>query len=249
MSEAMADSAPAAALRLEEVIAGYIPGHPVLRGVNLRAEPGRLTVVLGPNGAGKSTVLKAASGFLTPVSGRVVQGDDDISRLPAHRHLDRGIALLPQGRSTFPELSVQENLDLGGWLWHGDRARMRRGVEKVLARYPALAELRRKPAGSLSGGQQRQLEIARLLVTDPTTLLIDEPSAGLSPILAAQVYRELAALKAEGRTILLVDQDVRAAIEIADYVYVLNSGRNDIEGDRSAFEGDLGTMVRGWLGV
>jgi branched-chain amino acid transport system ATP-binding protein len=249
MSEAMADRAPAAALRLEVVVAGYFPGHPVLRGVNLRAEPGRLTVVLGPNGAGKSTVLKAASGFLTPVSGRVLQGDDDISRLPAHRHLERGIALLPQGRSVFPELSVQDNLELGGWLWRDDRERMRQGVEKVLTRYPALAELRRKPAGSLSGGQQRQLEIARLLVTDPTTLLIDEPSAGLSPIVAAQVYRELVALKAEGRTILLVDQDVRAAIEIADYVYVLNSGRNDIEGDRSAFEGDLGTMVRGWLGV
>lgn len=245
----MASLAPAAALRLEEVVAGYIPGHPVLRGVNLRAEPGRLTVVLGPNGAGKSTVLKVASGFLTPDSGRVLQGEDGINRLPAHRHLARGIALLPQGRSVFPELSVEENLELGGWLWRGERERLRRGVEKVLARYPALVEMRRKPAGSLSGGQQRQLEIARLLVTDPTTLLIDEPSAGLSPIVAAQVYRELVALKAEGRTILLVDQDVRAAIEIADYVYVLNSGRNDIEGDRAAFEGDLGNMVRGWLGV
>ena len=249
MSEAMDERAPVAALRLQEVVGGYIPGHPVLRGVNLSAEPGRLTVVLGPNGAGKSTVLKVASGFIAPVSGRVLQGDDDISQLPAHRHIERGIALLPQGRSTFPELSVQDNLELGGWLWRNDRARMQEGVEKVLTRYPALAEIRRKPAGSLSGGQQRQLEIARLLVTDPSTLLIDEPSAGLSPIVAAQVYSELAALKAEGRTILLVDQDVRAAIEIADYVYVLNSGRNDIEGDRSAFEGDLGTMVRGWLGV
>jgi branched-chain amino acid transport system ATP-binding protein len=250
MSEAAVEMAPTAGeLRLDDAVAGYIPGHPVLRGVSLRAVPGRLTVVLGPNGAGKSTVLKVLSGFLAPASGRVWLGDADITRLPAHRHLERGIALLPQGRSTFPELSVDENLELGGWLWRGDRNRLRRGVEMVLTRYPALAELRRKLAGSLSGGQQRQLEIARLLVTDPTTLLIDEPSAGLSPIVAAQVYRELAALKAEGRTILLVDQDVRAAIEIADYVYVLNSGRNDIEGDRSAFEGDLGAMVRGWLGV
>jgi len=112
-----------------------------------------------------------------------------------------------------------------------------------------LAEARHKPAGSLSGGQQRSLEIARLLVTDPHTLLIDEPSAGLSPIVAAAVYRDLVALKDEGRTVVLVDQDVRAAIGIADYIYVLNSGKNDIEGDRSAFEGDLGGMVRGWLGV
>jgi branched-chain amino acid transport system ATP-binding protein len=119
----------------------------------------------------------------------------------------------------------------------------------MFARYPHLRKLRDRPAGSLSGGQQRSVEIARLLVSNPGILLIDEPSAGLSPIAAAEVYRELGALKAEGRTVLLVDQDVRSAIRIADYVYVLGSGRNDIEGDRSAFEGDLGPLVRGWLGV
>lgn len=235
---------------MENVVAGYLPGHPVLRRVNLRAAPGKLTAVLGPNGAGKSTVLKVLSGFIVAAAGRVTANGTELSALPAHRRLELGIALLPQGRSVFPELTVAENLELGGWVWRGDRARLRRGVEAVLARYPVLAGLRRRPAGSLSGGQQRTLEIARLLVTAPNTLLIDEPSAGLSPIVASQVYRELAALRREGRTILLVDQDVRAAIEIADYVYVLNSGRNDVEGDRSAFEqGDLGAMVRGWLGV
>jgi branched-chain amino acid transport system ATP-binding protein len=119
----------------------------------------------------------------------------------------------------------------------------------VFDRYPSLRALRDRPAGSLSGGQQRTVEIARLLVCDPSILLIDEPSAGLSPITAAAVYKELAALKAEGRTILLVDQDIRAAIKIADYVYVLNAGRNEIEGDPSTFESDLGGLVRGWLGV
>jgi branched-chain amino acid transport system ATP-binding protein len=237
-------------LRMENVVAGYFPGHPVLRGITLRAAPGKLTVILGPNGAGKSTVLKVLSGFLAPAAGRVTANGTDIAPLPAHRHLELGIALLPQGRSVFPDLSVAENLELGGWLWRGDRARLRRGVEAALARYPVLVELRHRSAGSLSGGQQRTLEIARLLVTSPHTLLVDEPSAGLSPIVASQIYRELVTLKREGRTILLVDQDVRAAIEIADYVYVLNSGRNDVEGDRSAFEqGDLGAMVRGWLGV
>src|SRR5262249_53275994 len=122
-------------------------------------------------------------------------------------------------------------------------------VEAMLDRYPHLRPLRHRPAASLSGGQQRAVEIARMLVSNPRVLLIDEPSVGLSPIVAAQVYGELAALKAEGRTILLVDQDVRAAIRTADYVYVLSSGRNDVEGDRAAFEGDLGAMVRGWLGV
>lgn len=237
------------ALQISEVVAGYTPGHPVLRGVNLRAEPGRITVVLGPNGAGKSTLLKIAAGFLAPTSGTVTLGARDISTLPAHRHIEHGIVLLPQGRSTFPDLTVVENIELGGWSIRSDRKRLAAGVEAMLMRYPHLRELRDRPAGSLSGGQQRAVEIARLLVSNPSVLLIDEPSVGLSPIVASQVYRELLALKDEGRTILLVDQDVRAAIRVADYVYVLSSGRNDIQGDRSAFEGDLGAMVRGWLGV
>jgi branched-chain amino acid transport system ATP-binding protein len=239
----------ASKLRITDVVAGYVPGHPVLRGVTVTAEPGRITVVLGPNGAGKSTLLRVVAGFLSPDAGSVRLGDADIGALPAHRHLDRGIGLLPQGRSTFPELTVTENIELGGWTLRSDRKRRRDAIEAMFERYPNLRELRNRSAGSLSGGQQRAVEIARLLVSNPSVLLIDEPSVGLSPLIATQVYNELTALKAEGRTILLVDQDVRAAIKIADYVYVLNSGKNDIEGDRSAFEGDLGAMVRGWLGV
>jgi branched-chain amino acid transport system ATP-binding protein len=241
--------AKAPILRMEDVVAGYVAGHPVLRGVNLRAEPGRITVVLGPNGAGKSTLLKVAAGFLAPSSGSVTLGDVEIGTLAAHRHIELGIGLLPQGRSTFPDLTVVENIELGGWSIRSDRRRLAAGVEAMLTRYPHLRELANRPAGSLSGGQQRAVEIARLLVPNPGVLLIDEPSAGLSPLVARQVYDELVALKQEGRTVLLVDQDVRAAIRIADYVYVLGSGRNDVEGDRSAFEGDLGALVRGWLGV
>lgn len=236
-------------LKVADVVAGYSAGHPVLHRVNLVAQPGRITVVLGPNGAGKSTLLRAIAGFVQPSSGSIVLGDNDIASLPPHRHMEHRMALLPQGRSTFPELTVAENIELGGWIMRNDRAWLRQAVEAMFARYPHLGPLRNRPAGSLSGGQQRAVEIARLVISDPKVLLIDEPSVGLSPIVAAQVYRELLALKAEGRTILLVDQDVRAAIKIADYVYVLNSGRNDVEGDRSAFEGDLGVMVRRWLGV
>jgi branched-chain amino acid transport system ATP-binding protein len=236
-------------LQVTNVVAGYTAGQPILRGVDLSAAPGRITVVLGPNGAGKSTLLRVVAGFLTPESGAVLLDETNISTLPAHQHLAQGIALLPQGHSTFPELTVAENIELGGWSIRSDRRRLRDSVEAMFARYPHLAKLRDRPAGSLSGGQQRAVEIARLLVSNPTVLLIDEPSVGLSPIVAAQVYDELVALRAEGRTILLVDQDVRAAIRIADYVYVLNSGKNDVEGDRSAFEGDLGAIVRGWLGV
>lgn len=245
----MNDVNNASTLKIADVVAGYTAGHPVLRGVNLVAQPGRITVVLGPNGAGKSTLLRAIAGFLQPSSGRIVLGDNDIAGLPPHRHIEHRIALLPQGRSIFPELTVAENIELGGWTMRGDRARLRQAVEATFARHPHLRPLREQPAGSLSGGQQRAVEIARLIICDPKVLLIDEPSVGLSPIVAAQVYHELETLKMEGRTILLVDQDVRAAIKIADYVYVLNSGRNDVEGDRSAFKGDLGVMVRRWLGV
>lgn len=241
--------AQAPTLRITDAEAGYVPGHPVLRGVTMTAAPGKITVVLGPNGAGKSTLLKLVAGFISPITGSVRLDDDDIGALPAHHHLAHGIGLLPQGRSTFPELTVAENIELGGWVIRSDRKRLREAVDGMFERYPNLRELRHRPAGSLSGGQQRAVEIARLMVSNPSVLLIDEPSVGLSPLIASQVYKELTALRAEGRTILLVDQDVRAAIKIADYVYVLNSGKNDIEGDRSAFEGDLGNMVRGWLGV
>ncbi len=241
--------ASAAQLEMLDVAAGYIPGHPVLRGVTLRAEPGCITVVLGPNGAGKSTALRVAAGFLAAQSGSVRLNGFDLGTLPPHRRAEHGMGLLPQGRSTFPLLSVIENIELGGWNLRGDRRRLRNAVDAAFARYPGLAALRGRPAGTLSGGQQRMVEIARLLVADPTILLIDEPSGGLSPIAAAEVYAELGALKREGRTILMVDQDIRPAIKIADYVYVLNGGRKASEGDRSAFERDLGALVGGWLGV
>ena len=239
----------AAELRVADLHAGYVPGHPILRGVTIAARPGRVTVVLGPNGAGKSTMLRALAGYLSPLSGSISLGGTDITRLPSFRHIEEGIAFLPQGRSTFPDLTVGENIELGGWPLRGNHVRLRQALDRVCARYPTLAPLRDRPAGSLSGGQQRAVEIARLLMADPRVLLIDEPSVGLAPNIARQMYQELEAFRDEGRTILLVDQDVRSAIRIADYVYVLTSGKNDIEGDRSAFEGDLGTMVRRWLGV
>jgi branched-chain amino acid transport system ATP-binding protein len=237
------------ALKVIDVVAGYSPGRPVLQGVNLTVECGGITVLLGPNGAGKSTLLRVIAGFLPSMRGRVLLDEVDICSLAPHRHIQHGIGLLSQGRSTFPDLTVFENIELGGWTMRSDRKRLRQSVEAMLARYPHLRDLRNRPAGSLSGGQQRAVEIARLLMSNPHVLLIDEPSVGLSPIVANQVYEELLALKAEGRTVLLVDQDVRAAIKVADYVYVLNSGKNEVEGDRCAFEGDLGAMVRGWLGV
>jgi len=147
----------------------------------------------------------------------------------------------------FPELTVHENLELGGWIFGADRARLRRALDATYGRYPQLAAWRQKLAGSLSGGQQRLVEIARLLVADPRVLLVDEPGAGLAPGIATQVYEELAALCREGRTVLLVDQNVQAALALANYVYTLESGRNQLSGTPADF--DVASLVRGWLRV
>jgi branched-chain amino acid transport system ATP-binding protein len=243
----MSPTAPT--LRMTDVEAGYFDHDLVLHDVSLEAQPGLVTAVLGPNGSGKSTSLRVLYGFLEPRQGRVTLDGEDISTVPPHERLERGIALLPQGRSTFPQMTVEENLSLGAWLLRDDRDRHRAAIERMFDRYPKLADLRRATAGSLSGGQQRMLEIARTLVLDPSVLLVDEPSVGLAPILVDEVYEELARLKDEGRTILLVDQNVQAAVELADYVYTLAYGRNHVEGGRADFEGRLGEVIRSWLRI
>jgi branched-chain amino acid transport system ATP-binding protein len=235
------------ALRMERVTAGYLKHDVVLEDVSMVARPGLVTVVLGPNGSGKSTSLRVLYGFLRPRSGRVLLGDREVTDLPVGRRLAAGVALLPQGRSVFPRLTVEDNLRLGAWLLHRQPKRLAAAVEAMFDRYPTLAGLRRRPAGSLSGGQARLLEFGRTLVLDPPVLLIDEPSAGLAPVLVEEVYAEIARLKAEGRTILLVDQNVQAAVDIADHVYTLAYGRNHLDGARDEFAGQLDELIRGWL--
>ncbi|HLH68847.1 MAG TPA: ABC transporter ATP-binding protein [Candidatus Dormibacteraeota bacterium] len=236
-------------LVVEGLEAGYYAGQSILRGVSLRAASGRLTVILGPNGAGKSTALRVLAGLLLPTAGRVLVDGQDVTRLPAHRRAQLGIGFLPQGRSVFGALTVHQNLELGGWTLRRRRRDLERAVEASYERYPKLRPLRDRPAGSLSGGQQRLVEIARMMVANPGLILIDEPSAGLAPNLTEEVYQELTRLRAEGRTVLLVDQNVRAAVEVADYVFTLESGRNHLEGDRARFETELGALIRAWLRV
>jgi len=236
----------ATAVSMEEVEAGYHDHDRVLQSISLMARPNRVTAILGPNGSGKSTALRVLAGFVRPRSGRVRLGEREITDEPAHRRLELGLGFLPQGRSVFPSLSVQENLLLGAWHVRDDPQRVRSAMEAAFARYPTLAPVRTRRAGSLSGGQQRLLEIARLLMTDPAILLIDEPSAGLSPKLADLAYAEIDRLRTEGRTIVLVDQNVRAAIDLADDVYVLAFGRNESSGPREQYA-DLDRLVRAWL--
>jgi branched-chain amino acid transport system ATP-binding protein len=240
-------SAATRALRMDGVTAGYFKHDVVLDDVSLEARPGQATAVLGPNGSGKSTALRVLYGFLRPRGGRVLLGDEDFTDVPVGERLKAGVAFMPQGRSVFPQLTVEENLRLGAWLLHRRPRELETAVDAMLERYPALKELRRKPAGSLSGGQARLLEFGRTLILDPRVLLIDEPSVGLAPVLVDDVYQEIARLKQEGRTVLLVDQNVQAAVGQADYVYTLAYGRNHLEGAKSEFAGQLDELITKWL--
>lgn len=233
-------------LGMYDVVAGYHATDLVLDDVTIEAKPNQVTVILGPNGSGKSTSLKVLAGLLRPRSGHVRYRSDDVTAIPAHTRREMGIATLPQGRSTFPDLSVQQNLEVGGWTI-SDRDELEESIERTYERYPMLADNRTRAAGSLSGGQQRILEVARMMVSEPDVLLIDEPSVGLAPILVEQVYDELRRFKEEQRTIVLVDQNIGAAVELADHVYTLTFGRNHLDGDHREFAGRLSSLVREWL--
>jgi branched-chain amino acid transport system ATP-binding protein len=234
-------------LSVRGVTAGYSREVPILKDVALEARTGLVTVIIGPNGAGKSTLLRAIYGYLRPTAGEITHDGISLIGVPPAGMLAHGIAYLLQGRSTFPAMTVEENLELGAWTIRKDKARVRQAFERIYGRYPQLEERRRRPAGALSGGEQRLLEVARLTMTGPKTLLLDEPSVGLMPKLVDEVYAEIARLKEDRYTILIVDQNVKQAIGIADWVYVLNLGENSHQGPAEQFHARLDAIVREWL--
>ena len=201
---------------------------PALKGIDLGVRAGELVALVGANGAGKSTLLRAISGLHPPSAGKVLFAGADITRHAPHRRVRLGIVLAPEGRQVFAPLSVLDNLLLGGHT----RPRSERGqtLERVYALFPALTERRRHLAGALSGGQQQMLAIGRALMSRPTLLLLDEPSMGLAPFLVDEVFTTIAALRRDGTTIFLVDQNARAALAIADRAYVLETGRVTLSG-------------------
>jgi branched-chain amino acid transport system ATP-binding protein len=234
-------------LEVKDLHAAYQRDLFILRGLDLGVEEGTITIVIGPNGSGKSTLLKSIAGILKPRQGTVTLVGQEITGIELDEIIQRGISYIPQDRAVFPQMTVTENLELGCWSFRRDRARVRERIAWALERFPALTGKRRLLAGTLSGGLQRILDIAKSLLSNPSLLLVDEPTVGLSPLVAQTIYFELQALKEEGRTILLVDQDVRSAMKIADYVYVLDLGKVQVNGSREAFEGKLGESVRSWL--
>jgi branched-chain amino acid transport system ATP-binding protein len=229
-------SEPATVLELRNLSVGYYRDLNILSDLHIKARQGQITTILGANGVGKSTALKAAFGFLTPSQGDVLLNGQSVLAIPPHLKINVGLAYIPQQPGVFKDMSVEENLALGGWTFRRDRKRVRSKIEENYERFPALRDKRRQITGELSGGQQRMVEIGRTLMSEPKMLLVDEPTAGLSKMLAQDVYHMLRDLAVKERlTILLVDQEIRHALKIADFVYVLELGRNKFEGPASEF--------------
>ena len=244
----MAAAAEEAWLKARGLVAGYMPGIDILRDVSVEAVCGQVRCVLGPNGTGKSTLLKVLFGFLPARQGEIRLNGQAMRAVPPHEMGRHGVAYLPQRPSIFPHLSVEVNLRLGAWRYKRERGRVEELIRRACEEFPILGEKRRQAAGTLSGGQQRQLEIARSLMHDPVLFLIDEPTAGVEPRVAAMTYeliRNLAARR--NKAILLVDQNIKHALEIADYVYVLRTGTVLSEGARAGFGGDTEALVARWL--
>ncbi|MBI3824753.1 MAG: ABC transporter ATP-binding protein [Candidatus Rokubacteria bacterium] len=215
-------------LTAERISAGY-GKITILHDVNLHVEAGEIVGVIGPNGAGKSTAFKTIVGLVRPRRGRVVFNGEDITGLRPDRVLRRGLAYVPQGRIVFPQMTVLENLEMGAYL-ERDRGRMRAALERVYALFPVLAERRSQRAGTMSGGEQQMVAIARALMTSPRLLLLDEPSLGLSPRFVSLIFDKLVEMKGAGLTLMLVEQNATRALAIADRGYVLELGRNRFEG-------------------
>ena len=217
-----------ARITLEGVVAGYGYGD-VLRGLDLDVEPGEITCLIGPNGAGKSTVLRAISGLLRPREGTITFAGTQIAGRSPRSLLELGLVHVPQERSLFPLMSVWENLLMGAYIVR-DRSEVTRRAQEVAARFPIVAERRRERAGSLSGGEQKIVELARALMLRPNALLVDEPSIGLAPRARREVFETLRSLSEAGWTILLVEQNARSALEVSDYGAVLDGGVVKIKG-------------------
>jgi len=201
----------------------------ILHDVSLEVRPGEIVSIIGPNGAGKSTAFKSIVGLLRPRAGTVRFKDQDITGLRPDLVLRRGLAYVPQGRIVFPQMTVLENLEMGAYI-ERDGARVAAALERVCALFPVLAERRKQKAGTMSGGEQQMVAIARALMTTPSLILLDEPSLGLAPRFVALIFDKLAEMRGAGYTLMLVEQNATRALAIADRGYVLELGRNRFHG-------------------
>jgi ABC-type branched-subunit amino acid transport system ATPase component len=223
-------------LQAEAITAGY-GALDILHGVSLSVRAGEIVSIIGPNGAGKSTAFKTIVGFLRPRAGTVRFDGQDITGLRPDQVLRRGLAYVPQGRIVFPQMTVLENLEMGAYI-ERDRGRIGAALERVHALFPILAERRSQKAGTMSGGEQQMVAIARALMTAPRLIMLDEPSLGLSPRFVTLIFEKLVEMKGAGYTLMLVEQNATRALAIADRGYVLELGRNRFEGRGADLLGD-----------
>jgi branched-chain amino acid transport system ATP-binding protein len=243
MSEARNDTA---LLEVEALQAGYDDVQ-VLWGISLKVARGRMTTLLGANGAGKTTTLRAVTGSIRPRSGRVMFNGEDVTRLPPHAKTARGLVLVPEGRQLFSDMTVEENLEMGAYCVRA-RANHARQMEQVYALFPRLKERRFQKAGTFSGGEQQMLAIGRGMMSAPDLLIIDELSLGLAPVVVQQIVGTLKTLKESGLTILLVEQNLRLALALSDYAYVIAEGRPVVDGP-SAEVGQRPEIRKAYLGM
>ena len=232
-------------LEMQNVTVGYYQDLMVLQEVSLQAREERITTIIGPNGAGKSTVLKTAFGFLKPMDGKILLNGKNIAGQSPFSMPQEGMAFIMQDRGIFPFLTVEENLELGAWLFKKEKARVKRSIQEIYDKYPVLRQRHNVYAGNLSGGEQRMLEIGKALMIDPEIILFDEPTAGLAPMVSNLIFVEIEKLKREKRTLLMVEQNVKKALKITDYVYVLEFGRVSFQG--ATAEINLREAVTPWI--
>ena len=236
-------------LSANNIVAGYVDEIDILQDVSVEVQKEQITSVIGPNGSGKSTLMRVICGFLVPKSGRVLWDGTDLTGKPSHGMAALGICYLPQERTVYPYLTVEQNISLGAWTFRRDKTRIARERERVYDLFPLMREQQKSKAGDLSGGMQKILEIARGMMIKPDILICDEPTVGLAPIIAKEVYDTIERLKRDGLTILLVDQNVREAVRVADHIYVLEVGQNKVSGTKAEFETNLQDMIKGWLQI
>ena len=216
-------------LETKDIYAGYTSDVDILQGVSLTVSPGEIVCVIGPNGAGKSTVFKAIYGFLNVRKGQVLFDGQDITHSSPQKNLHAGISNVPQLRSVFPQMTVMENLEMGMYI-ENDKTRIAERIEYVLGLFPRLAERRKQMAGTMSGGEQRMLEIGRSLMLEPKLVLMDEPSAGLAPLITRNIFDNIRRLNEEiGLTVLMIEQNARQGLETSHRGYVLELGKNSYE--------------------
>ena len=242
------EGAEGAVLRADNVVAGYLPGIDILPGTDLYCQPGELVGIIGPNGAGKSTLVKALFGLVTVRSGSVLLNGEDVTNERADRLVSKGLGYVPQTNNVFPRLSVEENLEMG---MYQTPKRFRERYEFVTGLFPTLHDRRRQRAGSLSGGERQMLAMSRALMMEPSVLLLDEPSAGLSPAMQDEVFVQTRRINRAGVCVIMVEQNARRCLQICHRGYVLDQGRNaytasgqDLIKDPKVIELYLGSLAR-----